>query len=128
MLNDEELKFNQRIGKAIKTIRITTPKRGKKYKYMTQTTLANLCGITFQQIQKYEKGSNSVSPYKLSLIANAFNVSVHFILRLALGNALTFEDNRYVKTGKITLNENNEIIISNNVGKTDENAEGNSTS
>jgi len=32
---------------------------------MSQTDLANACGITFQQIQKYENGANRVSASRL---------------------------------------------------------------
>ena len=36
---------------------------------MTQTILANAIGVTFQQVQKYEKGVNRVPIDKLSMIA-----------------------------------------------------------
>ncbi|WP_309628761.1 helix-turn-helix domain-containing protein [Brevundimonas sp.] len=40
---------------------------------MTQTDLASKCGVTFQQIQKYERGSNRVSYSRLVQIAAALN-------------------------------------------------------
>jgi transcriptional regulator with XRE-family HTH domain len=42
----------------------------------TQTELANAIGITFQQIQKYENGSNRVSAGKLYQIARFLGVAV----------------------------------------------------
>ncbi|MGO4737180.1 helix-turn-helix domain-containing protein [Bosea sp. 2KB_26] len=45
----------------------------------SQTKLAELLGITFQQIQKYEKGVNRISASRLQHIANIFQVPVaHF--------------------------------------------------
>lgn len=43
---------------------------------MTQTQLANQLGITFQQVQKYEKGMNRIGASRLYLIAEILNVSV----------------------------------------------------
>ena len=46
---------------------------------MTQTDLANACGIKFQQVQKYETGMNRVSASRLWHIAAALDVPVsHF--------------------------------------------------
>lgn len=41
---------------------------------LTQTDLAQLCGVTFQQIQKYERGANRVSYSRLVQIARALQV------------------------------------------------------
>lgn len=41
----------------------------------TQTDLAKACGITFQQIQKYESAANRVSCSRLAQIAKAQGVS-----------------------------------------------------
>jgi transcriptional regulator with XRE-family HTH domain len=40
--------------------------------------LAEAIGLTFQQVQKYEKGSNRVSSSRLVDIANALDVSVSY--------------------------------------------------
>lgn len=37
---------------------------------MSQTDLGGKLGLTFQQVQKYEKGTNRVSPGKLAVIAD----------------------------------------------------------
>ena len=41
---------------------------------MSQTALADQLGITFQQVQKYEKGTNRISSSRLHQIANIFRV------------------------------------------------------
>ena len=45
---------------------------------MTQQRLAELVGIKFQQIQKYETGANRVSASRLWDIADALDVQVSF--------------------------------------------------
>ena len=45
---------------------------------MTQQGLADLVGIKFQQIQKYETGANRVSASRLWDIADALDVKVSF--------------------------------------------------
>ena len=45
---------------------------------MTQETLANALGLTFQQVQKYEGGANRVSASRLSAIARALGVSISY--------------------------------------------------
>ncbi|OJU91914.1 MAG: hypothetical protein BGO06_15090 [Shinella sp. 65-6] len=45
---------------------------------MSQNTLADRLGVTFQQIQKYEKGTNRVSSSRLAVIAETFGVPPAF--------------------------------------------------
>ena len=45
---------------------------------ISQTTLAETLGLTFQQGQKYEKGNNRVSSSRLVDLANVLDVSVPF--------------------------------------------------
>ena len=47
----------------------------------TQQQLAEVVGIKFQQIQKYETGMNRVSASRLWDIANALNVDVPFFFK-----------------------------------------------
>mgnify|MGYP001332179035 CR=1 FL=1 len=49
---------------------------------MSQTVLADAVGVTFQQIQKYEKGINRVSASTLMDVARALDVSVSELLPL----------------------------------------------
>ena len=48
----------------------------RKASGLSQTTVADRLGLTFQQIQKYEKGSNRVSASKLYEIATLFGVKI----------------------------------------------------
>lgn len=43
---------------------------------MSQTDLANKLGVSFQQVQKYEKGVNRVGAGRLPEIAEIFNVPI----------------------------------------------------
>jgi len=52
-------------------IRIERLSRG-----LSQTALANQLGVTFQQVQKYEKGVNRVGAGRLTKIAEVLGVSV----------------------------------------------------
>jgi len=45
---------------------------------MSQSTLAEQLGITFQQVQKYEKGTNRVSASRLQHIAQIFRVEAAY--------------------------------------------------
>jgi DNA-binding XRE family transcriptional regulator len=45
---------------------------------LSQQGLAQALGVTFQQVQKYECGSNRISASKLFQIAQALNVRVEF--------------------------------------------------
>lgn len=48
---------------------------------LSQEKLGDSLGITFQQIQKYEKGTNRVSASKLQMIADILNVPIDFFFR-----------------------------------------------
>ena len=58
------------IGRKIRALRL---ERG-----LSQSTLANGIGLTFQQVQKYEKGTNRVSAGRLQRIADLLNIPVMF--------------------------------------------------
>ena len=45
---------------------------------ISQVALAEAIGLTFQQVQKYEKGANRVSSSRLVDMANALDVSVPY--------------------------------------------------
>jgi|SRR6185503_614242 len=44
---------------------------------MSQTTLGEMLGVTFQQIQKYEKGTNRLAGSRLTQIAEVFKCDVN---------------------------------------------------
>jgi len=45
---------------------------------MSQESLAEYLGLTFQQVQKYEKGINRIGASRLFELANALGVNVQF--------------------------------------------------
>jgi transcriptional regulator with XRE-family HTH domain len=45
---------------------------------MSQTDLGNALGLTFQQVQKYEKGANRIGASRLQHISQILQVSVEF--------------------------------------------------
>ncbi len=48
----------------------------RRQRGMTQTELGSVLGLTFQQIQKYERGTNRISASKLAMLAGALKVPV----------------------------------------------------
>ena len=61
------------IGRKIRALRL---ERG-----LSQSGLADGIGLTFQQVQKYEKGTNRVSAGRLHRIAELLNIPVMFFYR-----------------------------------------------
>jgi transcriptional regulator with XRE-family HTH domain len=51
-------------------------REGRRALNMTQESLGNVLGITFQQVQKYEKGANRVSAARLFEVCEALDVSL----------------------------------------------------
>lgn len=71
ILVDADL-ISQFIGARIAEIR--------ENKKLSQTTLGEYAGVSFQQIQKYEKGINQVPISKLLQICKALDVEPNYIL------------------------------------------------
>ena len=53
---------------------------------LSQKDLANVCGVSFQQIQKYETADNRISASRLFEISNALETPVSFFFRGLPGN------------------------------------------
>lgn len=53
----------------------------RSQKDMTQTDLAKLLGVKFQQVQKYENGTNRVSASRLKAIMEIFNVKWDYFFK-----------------------------------------------
>ena len=63
--------FNKNVGTNIKV-------RRTELKW-TQERLAKKLGVTFQQVQKYEKGVNGVSAFRLSQLSRRLGIPInHF--------------------------------------------------
>ncbi|CVI63201.1 helix-turn-helix transcriptional regulator (plasmid) [Agrobacterium leguminum] len=59
---------------------------------MSQERLGDSLGITFQQIQKYERGTNRVGASRLQNIANILNVPVSFFFENSPGQDTSLID------------------------------------
>jgi transcriptional regulator with XRE-family HTH domain len=62
----------------------------------SQTDLGKAVGITFQQVQKYEKGTNRVSASRLQQIANVLEVTPDFFFDGASAKAVGKSGSREV--------------------------------
>ena len=62
--------FNKHLGNKLKLRRLALG--------LTQTKVANAINVTFQQIQKYEKGTNGVSSIRLLQLSNYLKVSINY--------------------------------------------------
>jgi len=62
--------FNKHLGGKLKLRRLALG--------LTQTKVAKAINVTFQQIQKYEKGTNGVSSIRLLQLANYLKVPVNY--------------------------------------------------
>ena len=68
----EELAVNRIVGENLKYLR--------KVHNLNQTKIGNALGVTFQQIQKYEKGKNGLSALRLKQLADKFKVSLDVLI------------------------------------------------
>ena len=74
-----EENFNKHLGNKLKLRRLALG--------LTQTKVAKAINVTFQQIQKYEKGTNGVSSSRLMQLANFLKVPITYF----------YEDYKYYK-------------------------------
>ena len=109
MIPITEKEHNKRIGKAILHYRIhyKNPDK-KKTRGMTQTILANRIFVTFQQVQKYEKGTNGTSSYRLLQISEALGVRISDIFIKAyhdIPEILTYFEDKKHKYTEVSIEE-----------------------
>ncbi|RAK56387.1 transcriptional regulator [Phenylobacterium soli] len=64
----------------------------RKMRGLSQQALAETAGVTFQQIQKYERGANRVSASMLARIAGALEAPVSELFGEAGGRASAIDD------------------------------------
>ena len=62
--------FNKHLGNKLKLRRLALG--------LTQTKVAKAINVTFQQIQKYEKGTNGVSSIRLLQLSNYLKVPINY--------------------------------------------------
>lgn len=82
----------------------------------SQTTVAKAIGLTFQQIQKYERGTNKISLANLILLSEYFNVPLSTFTQAALdahNGTMTEGDLDTIKqpTSRIRLELGREISL-----------------
>ena len=65
-----EENFNKHLGSKLKLRRLALG--------LTQTKVAKAINVTFQQIQKYEKGTNGVSSIRLLQLFNCLKVPINY--------------------------------------------------
>ena len=63
-----EVNFNKHLGSKLRMRRLALG--------LTQTKVAQAINVTFQQIQKYEKGTNGISSLRIMQLANFLKVPV----------------------------------------------------
>jgi transcriptional regulator with XRE-family HTH domain len=76
-MNNEIHPVDRLVGQRVRTARLT--------RKMSQSQLASALGVTFQQLQKYEKGTNRISASRLFDIATALEMDVGSFFQDALG-------------------------------------------
>ena len=65
-----EINFNRHLGAKLRMRRLSLG--------LTQTKVAQAINVTFQQIQKYEKGTNGISSLRIMQLANFLKVPITF--------------------------------------------------
>ena len=65
-----EINFNRHLGAKLRLRRLSLG--------LTQTKVAQAINVTFQQIQKYEKGTNGISSLRIMQLANFLKVPIVF--------------------------------------------------
>ena len=68
----DDIAFNAVVGRNIKYLR--------KYRRLNQTKVADHCKVKFQQLQKYENGTNGCSAYRLHQLAKFFKVGLYVLI------------------------------------------------
>jgi len=81
MANRGPMPADVAVGENIRTARLAAG--------LSQTELSSACEVSFQQIQKYEKGTNRVGGSRLMQIAEALNVPAATLLPASQKHAVT---------------------------------------
>ena len=76
-----EENFNIHLGKKLRMRRLSLG--------LTQTKVANAINVTFQQIQKYEKGTNGVSSSRLIQLSNFLKIPITYFFENYSGSQAT---------------------------------------
>lgn len=78
---------------------------------LSQKDLANICGVTFQQIQKYETAGNRISASRLFELSTALETPVSFFFAGLPGNIP--EETRYNRSTRVSEQQNDDPLAKN---------------
>lgn len=78
---------------------------------LSQKDLAKICGVTFQQIQKYESAGNRISASRLFELSTALETPVSFFFSGLPGNMP--EPNRTGKIARVSEQKNDDPLSKN---------------
>ena len=81
--------FNRHLGSKLRMRRLALG--------LTQTKVAQAINVTFQQIQKYEKGTNGISSLRIMQLGNILKVPVLYFFEDYPGYAEAVKDNNNVE-------------------------------
>ena len=88
-------------------------RRRRRLVGMTQQQLANIVGIRFQQIQKYECGANRITASRLFELSSALSVPVQYFydgLNVAATNTQVANDHDDISPDLLRQKETRELI------------------
>ena len=88
-----EVNFNRHLGSKLRMRRLALG--------LTQTKIAQAINVTFQQIQKYEKGTNGISSLRLMQLANFLKVPIVYF----------FEDYPAYSSSSVDLDKAEEVDL-----------------
>ena len=87
--------FNKHLGSKLKLQRLALG--------LTQTKVAKAINVTFQQIQKYEKGTNGVSSQRLLQLSNYLKVPISYFFE---DYSAYLQNNEKAKDSYLNINYN----------------------
>ena len=90
-----EENFNRHLGSKLKLRRLALG--------LTQTKVAKAINVTFQQIQKYEKGTNGVSSQRLLQLSNYLKVPISYFFE---DYSAYLQNNERAKDSYLNINYN----------------------
>ena len=98
--------FNAHLGRKLRMRRLSLG--------LTQTKVANAINVTFQQIQKYEKGTNGVSSSRLIQLSNFLKVPITYFFE-------DFSDNTNTEKSENDISDLNYSFLIKTFSKLDNN-------
>lgn len=73
---------------------------------MSQAKLGEMVGVTYQQIQKYEKGKNKINAEMLQKVAQSLNVNIDFFFQnVDEVSAFTSDEQELLKRFRTVVND-----------------------